>query len=136
MADIPLTQVAGDKTYFVSEGISSGTITLGQTGNLLSVAESGSKVYRIFLLTSLVSGQVGISLTVNGTVIESEKELVHANSADSTQFAVIRNFVNISSPSAGLKVYDVIECTSFSVDKNAGNTGRDIVYAYEIGEYV
>jgi len=135
MADIPLTQVAGDKTYFVSEGIVIDTISSGQTGNLLTVAESGNKVYRIFKLTTTSAAvQPGISLTTNGSIIESES-ILYTGDADITQsgtFAVSRNAFSATA----LNTYDVVECSSFSIDKNAGNTAQNIVLAYEIGEYI
>jgi hypothetical protein len=127
---------SGGGAGFKISALVKGTIPAGATGTLLSLPEVENTFYRlVFLSINAASTQAGITLTSDGAALESVGVLV--GTSVSTQpaglFNVRRNFSGIES---FIGTYDIIECKSFSIDKNAGNTAQDIYYAYEVGSYI
>ena len=137
MSELLSSVVGGGGSGFQSEGITFQNITSGQTGELISIPEVSGKVYRIFLLaTSTPSAQPGISLITNGNTIESEKILIDSSpSSTGTSSFGISRIINSTTVTLGRGFYNVVECSSFSIEKNAGNTTEDIDLSYETGEY-
>ncbi len=128
---------SGGGYFFPSGGIQGERITSGQTGVLFSAPEATGVVYKITSLACSASvAQAGISLIVNGVTIEDEKQLFDITptaGSTSPSFSVSETIGNVS---GGLRVYKNIECTSFSVVKNAGNTPQSIDIIYQIGEII
>lgn len=117
---------------FRSEGITTATISSGVTGILLDVPEQPGKVFRLFRLScSSTSPQVGISLITDQGTLEDEQQLSDNNPVSTAvgEFAVSRG----QDGALALGVYNIIDCKSFQITKNAGNTTQDIIYAYETG---
>lgn len=125
---------------FQTDGAQSEILALGQTGELIRLPEVLNKVYRIKLLcTKSAITQSGISLETNGEIIQAASILSDSQpmaAPGSNSFAVSQSHpVAINAATETANVYDVIECKSFAVIKDAGNTAQDIAIAYEIGEY-
>lgn len=140
MADILLSTVAGSGGGgFQSEGSIYESLAIGQTGSLISLPEVSGKVYRITLLaTSTNDNQLGISLITNGNTIESEKALVDSQSPNGGvvgAFGVVGYYYSVTDTTNVRKLYSMVECSSFEITKNAGNTGVAIDLVYEVGSY-
>lgn len=105
-------------------------ISAGVTGTLINpTAPVGSVIRLVVLHTNTAGTQSGISLIRDGVTIETTKTLAdNTPSGDLTTFSVARNS-NVPG------VYDVVECESFEVIKDAGNTLQDIIVVYEVGKY-
>jgi len=140
MSELLSSVTGGGGSGFNSDGIVYTSIATGQTGSLISLPEVSGKVYRIFLLaTGTSSQQTGISLITNGVTIESEKTLVDNTSPSADieiEFGVFRNYTASTSTTPTRRMYDIVECASFEVTKNPGNTTQAIDLSYEIGSYL
>ena len=132
-----LSSIAGGGgAGFKISALIKGSIPVGTTGTLLSLPEVANTTYRlVFLSLNAASTQAGITLTSDGVVLESIAILVGTSAQTQTagNFNVRRNF---SGTESFLGTYDSIECESFSIDKNAGNTAQIIFYTYEVGSYI
>ena len=132
-----LSSIAGGGgAGFKISALVKGTILAGATGTLLSLPEVENTFYRlVFLSLTAASTQAGITLTSDGAALESVGILVGTSA--STQSAGVFNVRrNLTATDLYTGTYDVIECKSFSIDKNAGNTAETIYYAYEVGSYI
>lgn len=129
----------GGGGFQLSEGITYTEIAAGVTGVIFSRPEVEGKVYRIVLLaSSTTSTQVGISLVASGITLADEETLMDNTApaaAGGGSLGVFRNYTK-DNTSNSLSMYDVIECKSFELIKNAGNTLEPIDITYELGEYV
>lgn len=138
MSELLSSITGGNGGRFVSEGIVSGILSAGQTGELLSVPKVPNKSYRIrSLYCASTATQAGISLTTDELAIESESILSEAQPTATAETAMffIGDEYAASTLGNGARGYKSVNCSSFSIDKNAGNTTEQIIYAYEIGEY-
>lgn len=142
MADVALSSVAGGGNNFRTDGIT--VQSLSGTGVLYNQPAVQGKVFRIFLLcTQTASEQSGISLIIDGQTIESEGNLVNGSGVvnlSTGDFGVWRNFTNGQATSSlytgYTRMYDVIECESFSIEKNTGGVANAINLSYETGELI
>lgn len=138
MADI-LLSVINDTVGggFKSDGIVYTSLASGQTGSLLSLPEVQGKVYRVFLLTTGTSvAQAGISFICDSVTIEDQKTLADnsdPSASSSSEFGIVRNY--FFDTTTNRRIYNVIECLSFEITKNAGNTTTAIDVSYELGSY-
>tara|TARA_R110002167_G_scaffold28630_8_gene96074 strand:+ start:1797 stop:2240 length:444 start_codon:yes stop_codon:yes gene_type:complete len=117
---------------FTSDNIASGL-----TGTLLTVTAPANQYIKLnYLLCSGVGLQSGMTLTVDGLAIFTDKLLLNstpAESVSSNYFGVTDSWVATASSGAyrGQNTLKYIMCTSFALSKNAGNTTSIIQYAYE-----
>lgn len=135
MASELLSSITGGGGGFVTEGAVVSTVAAGVTGTLLSLPSVQGKVYRIrSLSTDGGISQAGISLIINGVTIESEEVLADTSPTVATEFFISDIYGPVGIYTG--KSYRMIECESFSIEKNAGNTTEDIICTYEIGSYI
>ena len=113
------------------------TIATGQTGDLITITAPTGKTIKVTYLfsSSTTTRQAGISLIVNGNTLIDQQSLA-ASVDQSVTGSFYIGMMASSNPTTIAGYYRIPEvyCTSFVVNKNAGNTARSIYIVYEIGE--
>ena len=136
MSELLNSVAGGGGAGFKISALVKGSMLSGATGTLLSLAEVANTTYRlVYLALGAANSQGGITLTSDGVVLESIATLV----GPSVNTLTVGNFIvrrNVLGSDSSIGSYDSIECKSFSVVKNAGNTASTIYYAYEVGSYI
>ncbi len=117
----------------------SGQVTTGASGAVLtSPALAAEQYIRIRQLSSITSTQSGMTLSLDGVDIFTNRNLNNGASpstttASSTGFMVSEAYGSTDTTLSARILTDVY-CSSFTLTKVSGTTNRVIDYAYEILE--
>lgn len=123
---------------FVSIGAGSGQISIGSSGDILTVTPpSGQKVRLTHLSTGAGFEQVGISILFGAVTVLSEKLIsgpVPDSSTDRYSIGEYQPYAAGNPPSGNHLYITGKTDEALTINKNAGNTAVTIYYAYEFGE--
>ena len=130
-----LSSITGGSSGFSTRFISGfQIISSGVTGDLVTITPSAGRKVKLSTLqtNNTTTLQAGISISIGGTDIITEKILGGGNSAD--EFIIgVQATDSVLTPGRHLSIQGNTD-EVVKIVKNAGNTGVDIYYAYEFGE--
>ena len=142
MADQLLSTIAGGGGILKPVAFTSGRVSSGASGDILTVTAGTGQYLKLTWLTAAAT-EAGMTLTIDGvdlfTNVALDDSTPLSTSATSTGFAVMAYYTAVPTAvdmNASARLLKSIYCTSFTVTKVSGATSSNTEYAYETMEAI